>query len=193
MKQLLSLTGLLVSSHLYAYTIDTDACVGTEHIYDLSGELVEYDPTLHSFVDENTPVFYAGYESLPHIYVGADQYSTVFIENTSNVNINFFFRPTYYSNSGQVSNVSLANFGRVFSSVNTPLAAGGASMPPQTLGTINFSRRGTSYYGSASIYWDSSDCLKEKPLRGSSRTVFSNNNNGRGGVSIYLINGGDTW
>jgi hypothetical protein len=50
-----------------AYVIDTEDCAGTQYINDLIGELVEYDAGVHIFVDATTPVFYAAYETIPHI------------------------------------------------------------------------------------------------------------------------------
>lgn len=191
-KVMLSLLLGLSSMASSAYEIDTEACAGTEYIYDLSSELVEYDPTVHTFVSETTPVFYAAYESIPFIYAASDQYSGVFIENTSSSSIRFFFRPTYYNTAGNEVNVSIHAFGLSFSSLD-PTSATGATMLPNSMGSISFARRNTAYFGSAEIYWDSSVCFLEGPLKATHRTVFSNNNSGRGGVSINYINGGKSW
>lgn len=191
-KSIIGLVLVLTSMTSSAYVIDTEACAGTEYIYDLSSELVEYDAAVHTFVDETTPVFYAAYEKVPHIWLNTVRITQILITNTSNTPVSFFYRPTYYSDvTGNEIVISPEVFGGAFNSSNTPLAGAGATMPANTHGRITLNYTPSLTYGSAQIYWDSSTCLAEGPINASVETSFYSGS--RGGSSVYLINNGNTW
>ena len=84
-KLLLVLCTLIcVADSAYGYVIDTEACAGTEYIYDNSGDLVVYDPTVHTYIDASTPVFYAGYSDISHILLADSRRANIIVTNVSN-------------------------------------------------------------------------------------------------------------
>lgn len=198
MKKLLLAMGLGLSLQATAetYVIDTDACAGDEYIYDQSGDVVKYDSEIHTFVTAETPVFYAAYEKVPHIYLSPTRGNQVHVYNTSNSPINFFFRPTYHLvSSGSTSAISPEAFNGAFSSSNSPLNSGGADIAANTSGRIQLNVNSNTYHGYASIYWDSSTCFSTPPLRTTVETLLSagSGSSARAAVSVQLINNGNNW
>lgn len=191
-KSIIGLVLGLTSMASSAYVIDTEACAGTEYIYDLSSELVEYDAGVHTFVDETTPVFYAAYETVPYIQLNKGRYTSIIVSNTSDATVSFFYRPTFYSSiTGSSVAISPETPRGIFNNSNSPLSGAGATMSANTNGRIGFTPAQSLFYGTAQIYWDSSTCFTDGPLVASVESSFFAGS--QGAISIYLINNGDNW
>ncbi len=177
----------MVCFNTMAYEIDTEACAGKEYIYDLDGNLVEYSSAVHTFVNEDTPVFYAGKAKIPYLSISNTRYANIRVTNISNRLVSFFYRPTYIAeSSGIVENISPESLAGVFSASNTPFAGGGADMQPNTFGRITVWKTPKVYQGFAEVYWDSSVC-GEEPIVVGVENVYSA---GAVGISVTLVNDG---
>lgn len=176
------------------FQIDTDACAGIEHIRDESGVVVPYDAAIHTFVTEDTPVFYAGREQIPEIISNANRSSFIIVINTTPNIVSFFLNPTFYSAStGLVTtNNPVTDLQGVFSTSNSPLAGAGSNMPPNSRGTIHYRRNSGSFVGNTEILWDSSTCFEEPPLQTTVRTEWRRDNIGIS-TSYYYVNDGNNW
>lgn len=199
MKKLLLAMGLALAFQATAqtYVIDTEACAGDEYIYDQAGELVMYDPAIHTFVTAQTPVFYASYETIPHSFLAGNRFTQIFVLNTSEENVNFFFRPTYYSLSdgSETSLQAIDDLTGIFSTTNDPSQNSGAAMTGKTVGRITFDHNQTAqYFSTISIYWDTSVCLSLPPMLTSVESNYNvTGNNARAGISVYNVNDGKNW
>lgn len=196
MKKLLLTMGLGLSLQATAdtYVIDTDACAGDEYIYDQSGDVVKYDPEVHTFVTAETSVYYAAYEKIPHIRLAGAYTGFVHVTNTSSNTINFFYKPTYYSEtSTTISSITPEIYYGAFSSTNSPRNSGGASMSANTYGRIHLNYQSGKYVGSAVIYWDSSTCMSTPPLEVTYEQFYANGSQDFAGMSHFLINEGNPW
>jgi hypothetical protein len=193
-KTLASLVTLTaISLNIQAFEIDTEACAGVEHIRDESGIVVPYDPAIHTFVTEDTPVFYAGEEQIPHIEINSSRNTTIFVTNTAPANVSFFFNPVFnLQSNGNVTNIPPRAFIGAYSNSNNPLSGVGATNSPGVMGGINFPSNSTRYTGHAQILWDSSTCFENPPLITTIRQEWH-----QGGVgtstSYYHVNNGDNW
>lgn len=189
-KSLLALTVLVgFSSAAHCYTIDVEACAGTEYIYDNAGELVIYDPTIHTHVTASTPVFYAGKENISHMLLGSTRSSQIIVSNVSDRLVNFRYRPKYISEStGQPSTISPESFLGAFSVSNSPLNNGGALLDGGYGGRIALAYNSTLHYGTATIHWDSSVC-GVAPIVATVETQYIASS--RAGISVEHINDGN--
>ena len=185
-KLILALTILLgFSVGANGYVIDTEVCAGDEYIYDTSGELVIYDPLIHTFVTETTPVFYAGYADISHMFLEKTRRTNIIVTNVSNRSVSFYYRPTYISEStGTIATIFPEILKGSFSSTNSPLANNGADLEPNQAGRIHLYLTSGTYYGRASIYWDSSTCGVE-PILASIEHVLNSSG------SVEKINNGE--
>lgn len=191
-KLIIFLGSILSFSAVANYTIDTEACAGIEHIYDLNGDLVKYDPVIHTFVDASTPVFYNGSSIIPHLFLVHDRASNILFQNTSQQHINVHYYPTYVSEqTGAISNVASELYYGQFSSSNSPKNPTGANMPPNSIGRINIPANSVVQYGRATIHWGSSICVDELPMLTSVENALGYSN--KLGMSIYLVNDGKPW
>lgn len=190
MKSVVKALGCLVcfSASVNAYVIDTEACAGTEYIYDQTGDLVIYDPNLHTFVTESTPVFYAGYSQIPYLSVSNVRFANIRVSNVSDRLVSFYYRPTYIAEStGLEVSLSPEAFGGIFKN-DSPLDNDGANMPPNSFGRITVWKTSQVYQGFASIYWNSSECGVE-PIVGGVENLYSSGS--AVGISVNLFNDGN--
>ncbi|TDF36280.1 hypothetical protein EYS14_16220 [Alteromonadaceae bacterium M269] len=182
-----------LSFNTQAFEIDTEACAGVEHIRDLTNTVVPYDPAIHTFVTEDTPVFYAGEEQIPHIEINPFRNTTIFVTNTTSANVSFFFNPVFHFRSnGAVSGTPPLTFIGTYSSSNNPLDGAGATNGPKKMGAFNFPANSTSYTGYAQILWDSSTCFESPPMITTVRQEMLRGSQGIS-TSYYHVNNGDNW
>ena len=182
-----------ISFNTQAFEIDTEACAGVEHIRDLTNTVVPYDPAIHTFVTEDTPVFYAGREHIPHIELDSSRYTTIFVSNTTSANVSFFLNPTFYSHAnGTIVNTPTPSFFGIYSASNDPLDGAGATNLPFTAGSVHFAPNSTVLRGHAEILWDSSTCFEEPPLFTTVRQEWHQNRIGTS-TSYYYVNDGRKW
>jgi hypothetical protein len=193
-RKLITSIALLTAASLNAQTfeIDTEACAGIEHIRDESGVVVPYDPSIHTFVTADTPVFYAGEEQIPFIDSAPLRNTSIIVDNTTSSTVSFFFNPTYHGANGNTINVSDELLGGAFSSNNNPLDGAGANMPPNTSGTVAYFFTPTTYHGWAQILWDSSTCFDKPPLITTVRQQWHSSRIGTA-TSYYYVNDGRNW
>ncbi|TRY30333.1 hypothetical protein [Aliiglaciecola sp. M165] len=183
---------LFIATHSSAFEIDTEACAGTEYIYDLENNLVEYDASTHTFVTPSTPVFYAAFENIAHIWLNTYRYSNILVTNTSEAPISFFYRPSYFLDSnGLETNASPESYSGVFNNSNSPKLDAGAMMPSNSMGRIKLSPTTSITYGTAQIYWNSSTCFQTPPLVTSVESSYFKS--GDGAISVQLTNNGKNW
>lgn len=187
------LFNLLLCNDSYAnYEIDTGRCAGTEYVYDMQGELVVYDPNLHTHVNENTPVFYADTQKIPHIFLNIAKAQQIIVQNTGEGSVNFRFRPEYYAeSSGLPAQINPEVHYGIFSDANSPESESGALMPSKSAGRIRLNYTTEIHYGAAEILWDSATCFLEPPMITTLESIYTSGN--RGSVSVNFINGGKAW
>lgn len=194
-KQLIAPLTLLVATSVNAqsFEIDTEAFAGTEFIRDQDNVLVEYDPAIHTFVTEDTPVAYAGREQIPHLDSNPSRSSFIIVTNTTSSIVSFFFNPVFRLQSGgtRADNLNQTYTG-VFSSSNDPLDGAGSDMPPDTVGGITYPRVSAGYLGHAEILWDSSTCFDTPPLITSVRLDWYRPNRSVS-TDYYYVNNGNNW
>lgn len=177
------------------YVIDTDACAGTEHIYDQNNQLAVYDPAIHTHITATSPVLYAAHQRIGHIFIDSARFSNVLVINNSNYQVNFIFQPVYFSNTtGLGVNISPETYQGVFTN-NNPMQTGGAPMAAGTAGRISVGLSSDQYYGYADIYWNSDTCMQYSPLTTSVESVYvaGSGNSRRIGISVKEINDGRNW
>jgi hypothetical protein len=193
-KKLIVPLALLTSTSINAQTfeIDTETCAGVEHIQNESGIVVPYDSAIHTFISEDTPVFYKGIEQIPFIDLGPQRNTSIIVDNTTSSIVSFFFNPTYHGANGNIINLSDELIGGAFSVSNNPLDGAGANMPPNTSGTVAYYFTRTTYHGRAEILWDSSTCFDEPPLVTTVRQQWHSPSIGTA-TSYYYVNDGRNW
>lgn len=194
-KKLVKITAIFsaISLNTQAFEINIETCAGVEHIRDLTNKVVPYNPTIHTFITENTPIFYIGKQHIPHIEISNRRNSTIFVTNTTSSAVSFFFTPEFHLvSSGVVSQIPNHNFSGVFNNSNNPFDVAGANMHPNTVGSINFPSTQKNSTGYAEIAWESSTCFQTSPLITSvkldwhSPTVAT-------ASSFYYVNEGRKW
>ncbi|ADZ89587.1 hypothetical protein GV054_01465 [Marinomonas mediterranea] len=191
MKKLVVAVGALICLPLQAYTLDTDACMGTEYVYNESNKLEKYDPTVHTFITEASEIVYKGWQRIPPTIQNPYQRTHIIVENKSNQTVNFKFSPYHFSsNNGELVAGAGYQYLQKFSASNSPSSVAGAVMPSKTLGGIYFPFSSTSYFFSASMSWETTECLRSKPMMTTVRTVFDQNGQG---FSEFYLNGGNAW
>jgi hypothetical protein len=197
MNKLALLAALVtITTQLNAFEIDTKACAGIEHIEDQSGSIVPYDPALHTFVTEDTPVFYAGEEAIPHLEIESNTHTTIFVMNTTDSIVSFFYKPTFrHFSTGAIATTPAPVYGGNFSSTNNPLSGEGANLTPFNAGTIHHPKGSSHSFGNSIIQWDSSTCFNAPPLMTSVRVMWINGRNGFSGtgISYFMVNNGKRW
>ncbi|WP_281558911.1 hypothetical protein [Thalassomonas sp. RHCl1] len=174
------------------YQIDTDKCAGTEYIYDEQQQLVKYDPAIHTFVTEETAVFYSGSANIPHIRMTSSNSrgTHIYVVNNQNQPVNLFFQAKYFSEtSGDKININPGAFAGIFSTSNDPLKSSGAQMPAESYGLIGI-QTNVAAFGTGTIKWDASSCFDTAPITATLENYF-NGSSGRYGSTIYMINGGN--
>lgn len=174
------------------YIIDINACAGTEYIYDLHGKLVKYRPEMHNFIDEKTLVIYKNEINIPLVKFGNGASTTLYIENTSEIDTEFFYQAKYYlDSSGEKSSISTEVYSGKFSNSNNPKSPLGATLPQFTTARIIVEAADELHFGSATIKWQSCDCLLAPPILASTEVSFGFNN--KDSSSIYYLNDGKPW
>ena len=191
MKKIVIALSLLTSINAIAYEIDTKACAGTAYIEDLSGQLVEYQSKVHTFVTSTTTVTYKAWRQIPHIVMQVGRSANFYVENKSNHDIKFFMAPRYYTPDGLPVLVSPHTLGATFSISNDPSSSSGADLTAHSIGRIDFPATSATYIGSAGIHWESNECIKNPPIVSSSYNFYGTIE--RAGMSIYLTNNGNAW
>ncbi|TDF36281.1 hypothetical protein EYS14_16225 [Alteromonadaceae bacterium M269] len=182
-----------LSFNTQAFEIDTEACAGVEHIRDLTNTVVPYDPAIHTFVTEDTPVFYAGKEKIPHLETGIRTSTFIIVTNTTSSRVSFFFNPVFHTRlNGLRTNLSNQSLLGVFNSSNNPFDGAGSNMPPNSQGSIFYPTTANPHEGYAEILWDSSTCFKESPMLTTVRNEWLKVNEGSG-RDFYYVNNGETW
>jgi hypothetical protein len=145
-------------------------------------------------VTEDTPVFYAGREQIPHIEVGIVRNATIFVTNTTSSVVSFFFNPTFHSLfTGTELPITPPTLFGTFNSSNSPLDGAGSNMPPNSSGAINYPVNSAShFFGNAEILWDSSTCFETLPLLTTVKLSRDHPNNSFA-TSYYFVNDGRNW
>ena len=88
---------------------------------------------------------------------------------------------------GTIASISPETWYGYFSNSNSPLAGSGANLPGNHVGQISLVVGSGTYYGRASIYWDSSTCGPE-PILASVESVYHTSS--KSGISVQLVNDG---